>query len=179
MKTDCRFGTVAECTPEVRQRTRKDADSSSEGGLTEGSDGRIRVKPGIWARASIRMCLSVRSSLFPRSACSRARAAGGDRAVQNARASAAVQRCCCSGFMEARFADSILGGAGQRDTGTNRCKRLFLLHYGCPANCPKLSNLSRQEQANPFAPHVSRLRGALRRRHCPRAYPRWSWPAPR
>ena len=38
MKTDRRFGTVAECTPEVRQRTRKNPDSSSEGGLTEGSD---------------------------------------------------------------------------------------------------------------------------------------------
>ncbi len=120
----------------MRQRTRKDPDSSSEGGLTEGSDGRVRAKPGIWARASIRMGLSVRSSLFPRSACSRARAAGGDRAVQNARASAAVQRCCCSGFMKGRFAGSILGGAGQRDSGTNRCKRLFLLHYAVPPIVP-------------------------------------------
>ncbi len=64
------------------------------------------------------MCRSVRSSLIPRSACSRARAAGGNRAVQNARALARRLRCSVVVAADSWKLGSRARSWGARDSGT-------------------------------------------------------------
>jgi hypothetical protein len=55
---------------------------------------------------------------------------------------------CCGGVDRDSAAGlHILGGAGQRDSGTKSRKSLFPLSFCCPASCPKAPEMSRVERA--------------------------------